>query len=554
MSSPLVEFGERMVAGLQKRAAVTPDRWTVDRVKNLDGSTFSFKYFPWQREMLASKAPHNCACKGAQLGISHCILCRAMFANDVEKRDVLYILPALHPDASNFSNARFDALVAASPYLASIYDRGNVGLKRTTTNNFYIRGAQSRSGGKSVPAGFLCLDEIDEIPKWFVRLVRERMSGQFLKTEWDISTPTVPEHGIDKLWLESTQEHFFFPCPNCTANGRAKLIHLSYPDCLEVVGDDPDSTRTLTESYLKCPECQGKLDHASKHEFLGKGRFVPAVTGVEKRGFHVNQLYSSTVTPGEVAADAIRSAYSEIDAQEFWNSKMGKAHAPEGSKITESLVNACRSSHLNGSKAQHDVVTMGVDIGSWNHFEICEWKLGGLQGNDANSMATPRVLKTGKVRSFEELDTFMLEYRVNMCCVDAMPETRKAFEFSQRFWGFVKMVYYAQGVTGKMLVESQWDKGEPVINVNRTSWMDVALGRIKGNRILLPQDLPQEYVEHLRTPTRIIKFNKDGNPVAQWYTPDGKADHHAHARTYCEIALPLALSMSVNEDIDNPLD
>lgn len=550
MTDIVLDFGERLIAGLQRKAAVTPSRWTLEHVRNLDGTGCSFDRYPWQREMLESRAPHNCAIKGAQLGISQCVLCRAMFANDVEKRDVLYILPALHPDASNFSNARFDALVQASPYLRDIYDRGNVGLKRTLTNNFYIRGAQSRSGGKSVPAGFLVRDEMDEIPKWFLKLVMERMSGQLVKTLWDISTPTIPEHGIDKQFAESTQEHFFFPCPRCS-----RQVELTFPECLEIVGDDPDSTRTLTESYLKCPACQGKLHHGEKAEMFRSAHFVPAVTGKEKRGFYVNQLYSSTVTPGEFAADALRSNYSEIDAQEFWNSKVGKAHAPEGSKITEALVNACRTSHLNGNtQAIHSVVTMGVDVGSWLHFEICEWKLGESYGNDPNSMATPRALRVGKVRSFDELATFMMDYRINMCVVDSQPDTRKAFEFSQKFWGFVKMNYYAQGVTGKMLVESKWDQGEPIINTNRTSWMDVALGRIKSNRILLPQDLPQEYVEHMRTPTRIIKFNKDGNPVASWYTPDGKADHHAHARTYCEIALPLALSMGQNEDIDSPLD
>lgn len=512
-----------------------------------------------------SKAPHNCSPKGAQLGISHCVLCRGMYANDVEKRDVLYILPALHPDASNFSNARFDALVQASPYLRDIYDRGNVGLKRTLTNNFYIRGAQSRSGGKSVPAGFLCQDEIDEIPKWFSVLVRERMSGQTIKTEWDISTPTIPEHGIDKLWLESTQEHFFFPCPNCSINGadgvsRPRLIELfvtdlQNPECLQVVGDDPDSTQVLHESYIKCPECQGKIPHEDKPKIFQAAHFIPAVTGKEKRGFHVNQLYSTTVTPGEVAAASLRAAYSELDAQEFWNSKMGKAHAPEGSKITEALVNQCRGAHLNGKSSRNQsVVTMGADIGSWINYEICEWKLGETIGNDCNSMAIPRTLKIGKVRSFDQLDTFMHEYQINMCVTDSQPDTRKAFEFSQRFWGFVKMCFYNVGVTGRMLVESKWDSGEPIINVNRTMWMDIALGRFKTNRIILPQDLPQECVEHFRTPTRIIRFDKNGNPVASWYTPDGKADHHAHARTYCEIALPLALSVGTNQDIGNPLD
>lgn len=549
MSEPLIDFGERLIQGLSKRAAVTPSRWVLEHVKNLDGTQSSFEKYPWQKEMLDSKAPHNCACKGAQLGISHCILCRAMAANDLEKRDVLYVLPALHPDASNFSNARFDALVAASKYLSDTYDRGNVGLKRTTTNNFYIRGAQSRSGGKSVPAGFLCLDEIDEIPKWFIILVRERMSGQDVKTEWDISTPTTPEHGIDKLWLESSMEHFFFPCPRCS-----KHIQLTYPDCLEVVGDDPDSTEVLKGSYLKCPECHGKLDHLEKASFLAKAKFVPMVTGKEKRGFHVNQLYSATVTPGEVAAASIRARFSDLEAQEFWNSKMGKAHAPDGSKISEAQLNAAKRGHLN-LDMPHDgyaLRTMGVDVGSRIHFEICEWWVGEVIGEDPNSNAVPRVIRAGFCQSFEQLDGLMVDYRINMCVIDAMPETRMAFAFSQRHQGIVKMCYYAQGVTGRMLNESKWEHGEPIINVNRTMWLDQSLGRFKAGTIEIPMDIPYEYVEHHKTPARIWKYDKNGNPMIVYVTPDGKADHHAHARNYAEIALPLALGIGVHKEIAGP--
>jgi len=544
-----------MIAGLQKKAITTPARWVQEYIRNVDGTPMSFKRFPWQKEMIDSTAPHNVAAKGAQLGISHAVLCRGMCANDLEKRDVLYVLPSMHPHGSDFSSARFDTLVNASPHLKSIYDKSNVGHKSTSTNNFYIRGGQSRTGGKSVPAGLLVQDEIDEIPRDFIVLVRERLSGQDYKQEWDISTPTIPDHGIDKLWQESTQEHFWFPCPSCTLNGKSRWIHLTYPDCLVIVGDDPDSTKLLTESYLRCPLCHVKIEHKSKPDLFVPARFIAGVDGKEKRGFHINQLYSTTVTPGEVAASATRAEFSDLEKQEFLNSKMGQAYASAGSRITEDAVNACKSSHLNGAtRRTHDVVTMGVDVGAWLHYEIDEWHIGDTVGNDVNSNSTPRVLKTGKVRSFEELGTFMVEFGILMCVVDAMPETRKAFEFSQQFWGWVRMCYYAQGVTGKMLNETKWGNGEPIINVNRTSWMDQALGRFKVKKILLPMDVPFEYVEHIKTPSRIWTRNKDGNPVASWKTPDNKHDHHAHARTYAEIALPLALSVGTNEDIGSPMD
>lgn len=548
-----------MVGALQKRAATKPSRWVAEHARNQDGSHISFRKYPWQREMLDSTAPINCCSKGAQLGVSRAILLRGMCANDLEKRDVLYFLPNMHPLGSDFSNTRFNVEVASSQYLASIYDKSSVGLKRTSTNAFYIRGTQSKAGGKSVPAGFLVFDEIDEIPTWFLPLGRERASGQELKTEWDISTPTIPEHGISQLWDESTQERFMFPCPHCSTSGAGgpaspRLIHLTWPECLEVVGDDPDSPQVLKESYIKCPECGGRLEHSMKGELFKDAHFVPMVPGKEKRGFHVNQLYSATVTPGEFAAASIRARFSEVDAQEFWNSKLGMAHVTSGSKINDQQIEACKRSHMNDDPPgdEYALRTMGVDVGSRIHYEVDEWWVGEVHGEDPSSNAIPRVIRTGFVQSFEELDGLMADYRVNMCVVDAMPETRMAFAFSQRWLGHVKMCYYAQGVNGRLLQEAKWDHGEPIINVNRTAWLDQSLGRIRSGRIELPQDLPYEWSEHVKTPARIWTRDKNGNPVAHYKTPERKADHHAHARNYAEIALPLALNIGTSVAIRGP--
>lgn len=555
----LQAFGERLIAGLQRKAVASPSRWAQEYARSADGAPISYRKYPWQREMLDSKASHNVAAKGAQLGISRMALLRGMCANDLEHRDVLYILPNMHPLGSNFSNTRFDTEVACSPYLRSIYDRSNVGLKRTSTNAFYIGGAQSKSSGKSVPAGFLIVDEIDEVPRWFLPLVRERMSGQDLKTEWDISTPTIPEHGISKLWDESTQEHFCFPCPHCStsaANGttQGKLIHLTYPECLEVVGDDPDSPQVLHDSYLKCPDCGGRLEHADKPNLFRDAHFYPMVANKEKRGFHVNQLYSATVTPGEVAAAALRAQFSEIESQEFWNSKMGKAHSTSGSKLSEAQIEVCKGSHLNDAPPTEGYFlrTMGVDVGSRLHYEICEWWVGEIVGDDPCSASFPTVVKCGFVQDPMQLDAMMADYQINMCVIDAMPETRMAFAFSQRWQGHVRMCYYAQGVAGKMLTETSWDHGEPIVNVNRTTWLDQSLGRVRAGQIRFPADLPFEYVEHMKTPMRVWSRDHHGNPIVSYKTPEGKADHHAHARNYAEIALPLALGVGVHQAIRGP--
>ena len=83
--------------------------------------------------------------------------------------------------------------------------------------------------------------------------------------------------------------------------------------------------------------------------------------------------------------------------------------------------------------------------------------------------------------------------------------------------------------------------------------MDLSLGRFHRQRIVLPRDLSQRAQLHLKTPVRVTKKDKSGNTVAKYVTGENDADHMAHARTYSEIALPLALKVGAAHDTRSPL-
>lgn len=546
MNDGLAEtFRKRISDGLRRRGIITPSAWAVEYRRTPQGGPWLLERFPWTREMMNSKAEFNLACKGAQLGITELGLSVGFFYNDIKGVDVLYVLPNKSPDASDFSSARFDAAVIASPHLSGLYDRSNVGHKRAGTANFYIRGGQSRAGLKSVPVGVLILDEIDEMDQDNIPLALERTSGQFEKLVWAISTPTLNNHGIAKLFQESSQERFVFQCPRCSV-----WIDLTFPECLQVVGDDPDSTVVLKESYLKCSHCHGRIEHGDKVALFKNARWVAGVTGKEKRGFSINQLYSTTVHPGHVAASWLKAQTNPADEQEFWNSKMGQPHETAGAKVGDAQLDAVTRDHVNGQTNARagTVVTMGVDVGKFLHFEVDEWQVGITDG-DINVGSFPRILKAGKCRDFDELDTLMADYDVHVCVIDAHPERRKAFEFALRWYGKVKMCLYSRGVSGKAYHEQASDIGEPLISVDRTSWLDQAIGRFRNCKISLPKDVGFEYRDHIKALARIWQKDADGNPVGTYVTPGGKADHHAHARNYAEIALPIACNMSVANDI-----
>jgi len=139
----------------------------------------------------------------------------------------------------------------------------------------------------------------------------------------------------------------------------------------------------------------------------------------------------------------------------------------------------------------------------------------------------------------------MHRFKVNFAVIDANPERRKALEFAQRYWRHVKMCFYARGINSKNITLHRPEQHS--LNVDRTSWLDLSLGRIKRRKMKRPVDVPREYKEQLKALVRITEKDSDGNPVGK-YLKTG-ADHYAHARNYNEIALQLAASFAQSQNI-----
>lgn len=508
---------------------------------------WNFKHHPWLRDMHDSEAELNVGQKSAQMGYTETVLNITFYNIDQKGVDCLYILPAKTPDASDFSASRFDPALELSPHLTRMFSEvKNIGHKRAGTNNLFIRGSRSRSGLKSIPTGFIVLDELDEMTQDNIPLAFERSSGQVEKSIWMISTATIENYGINKYYNKSSQNHFYFPCPRCN-----RFVELSFPDSLVIMGDDPDD-KIVQKSHLICSSCKGVLDHATKPDWLASGVWKPSHTERESEGWYINQLYSCTVSPADIAKLYLQSLSDKAAEQEFFNSKLGLPHAVEGSRITDKILDECRGSHKNGDTRTTRLTTMGVDVGTWLHFHIDEWILppAGTHGPDISVLSNCRTVKFGKVRDFEELDLLMQQWGINFCVIDANPERRKAYEFACRFWGRVRMCFYGQGVTGKQIHLS--DAPEPTCTVDRTSWLDLSLGRYHGakKRIILPIDIDLEYRNHLKALVRVYEKDKDGNPTGR-YVKGVVDDHYAHARNYSEIALPLAASLGSSQDIPN---
>ncbi|TXH41129.1 MAG: hypothetical protein E6Q97_38210 [Desulfurellales bacterium] len=553
--SLLKEFGEVLQSGLIARTLDKCSRWVEHR--RIMGEPFpgpySFKYHPWCREVHDADAPYRTVMKSAQMGLTEWAINETFYTIDVLKRDVLYVLPTAL-NASDFSKSRFNTALMHSPYLKNLFtDTNTIGLKQAGGVNLYIRGSRGDSNLKSIPVSVLVLDEADEMDQKQIWLALERLSGQHTKKVMALSTPTIPNHGIHLLYEQGTQEHFYFKCEHCS-----RTTELVYPDCLHICGDsitDPD----VAKSFLKCKECGGKLEHKSKMDWMSKAFWDRTHTSEDHRSFYINQLYSFTVSPKELAIAYFRGLGDESAMVEFYNSKLGLPYIPDGGQVTDKQLDEAVMSRRYTKNAERPrvggdrCIVMGVDQGKFLHVVVAEYLQTTTKGDptlDINAKTTCKVLWEGKLPGdrFEDLDKMMREWQVLACVIDADPQINDARRFARRFPDYVYLCRYRRGVTGKELQESEKDTNAPILTVDRTNWLDASLGRFHSSRIFLPDDVSNEFKENVKALVRTYQKDENGNPRAVYLNTG--PDHFAHALNYCEIALPVATGTGITQSIE----
>jgi hypothetical protein len=508
-----------------------------------------FDRFPWQPEILNVDDGIVTVKKAAQIGFSVAGMIRALYIINEKVEDVLYVLPTAGL-AGDFSQGRLDALTDLSPHLKDMWGKTNkVGLKITDQNaSLYIRGSVAERGLVSVPISTAIIDEYDRCSDNTYDLVTERLSGQLKKYLFSLSTPTLPEFGIDKQYSHGTMEQFFFPCPHC-----GKRIRLDWEENTIVAGDypgDPESDRTI----FICNLCKKELKHEEKLDWLKGAEWVAQRTNVKgHRSFHINQMYSSTVTPGEMANAYHKAQLSDLAAIEFKNQKLGEPHISEGARVTDSIIEECRDgSYRIGEDRPEDanrLICMGVDVGTYLDCWIAEFKYDRDPKNMPYENSMQRMLQAIRLPSddWNALGNLMREWQVRHACVDFQPDTVNARRFCRAFKGYASMVAYRRGTVGNEVKETKDEQGVPCLTVDRTVFLDLALGRFHKQKITVPIGFPGVAREHLKAPIRTYELDELGLPRGIYKSIAD--DHFAHAAAYCEIAHFRAFCQSTGRSI-----
>jgi hypothetical protein len=481
--------------------------------------------------MTNSQDRHWVGQKAAQMGFSEVLMNLAFYMVTQKKTATLYGLPSERPDARDFSATRFDPAIQHSPYLKSM-------LSASVSNNFlkmfggiplYIRGSRGTASFHSIPVGCVLLDEVDKMSEKAVREAIERLSGQIEFWLRQASTPSLPGVGISKTFQTSTQDFYTFQCPGCS-----RWTELVFPDCLVIPTDDPKSP-AINNSYIKCIDCGIHLRHEEKPSFLSSGKWEPRFRDRNIRGFKISQLYSCTLHPARLAESYLNSLTNPADEQVLYNSKLGEDHIVAGAAVTEEHIHNCIRPFNIRSAATSPVVTMGVDVGSYLHFKIIEYR---FQPNavDPNTDSEAKLLYYDKIKNtepgFGNLMPIVQEYNPLAICIDAAPERISSEKFAKSLFGRAFTVNYNDHTDGKTISDTDFFK----LTVNRTYWIDQYLGRYMNGTIHIPVQINEEFRVHMKSLKKFYEKDRFGETIGRYVKTEGRTDY-AHCGVYCEIAL-----------------
>lgn len=516
----------------------------------------NFDHFPWQREILNIDEGYVTVKKAAQIGFSVAGMIRCLYVISELRRDTLYVLPTAGL-AANFAKARVDTMVNGSPELHDLFVNDSVSLKKTANNvNMHIVGSVSERNLVSNPVSSAIIDEYDRCAKNTYNLVKQRLSGQTVKYLFALSTPTMPEMGIDEQYLLGTREKFFFKCPSCskfdfldwyeedgktTRNIVIYGEHMNDPDCLK--------------SHYICSHCKATLPHETKHEWLVGAQWQPTVHVQGHRSFHINQMYAPNTTPGELVQEHHRADLSDLAMIEFKNQKLGMAHVSEGAQLTDSVIESCKQGYHIGQDRPEDsskIITMGIDVGSYLDCVINEYTYDRDPGPHPYECSTAKLLQLVRVPTSDdncwgELDKLMAEWQIRFACVDFQPDTVNARRFVRRFRQHAAMVQYRRGTAGREIKEVLDEQNSKTLTVDNVVFLDMVLTRFHKGKIIIPGDVPGVYAGHLKSPARGYKEDEMGL-MKPHYVARGD-DHFAHAHAYAEIAHLMAYKHTTGRTI-----
>jgi len=510
---------------IRHMAAASPFFWTKLNKIMLNATT-PFEVDAWhlyQVDILNDTSRISCSKKGAQTGFTTNEVLKSVHGmiHGKYKYGVGYLFPT-GDDAGEFTKYRFDPLIAANRCIQShVANTDSATLKQIGRGFLHIRGARPSSNKvgdvketstklKTFSADRIVFDECDEMKSNMIAMAKQRMAHSEVREEVYLSTPSIPDYGIDAMYSASDQRVWMIRCRKCNAE---TCMELEFPNSLR---QRPDGS-----VYRACIKCGAEI-----YPFHGK--WVALYPGRSKDlvGWWISQLVSKYVSPKEILETYLDPTAHNMTMQEVYNSMLGMAYIEAENRLDINTVLGCCGTEVMAMKSE-DGTAIGVDVGKELHCVVGVPKTKKLL----------KILKVTRLSSFNDLHDLAKAYGCRCMVVDKYPETHRVRDFAKAEPYQVWLCGYQEG---KKKGPTSWDEKVMEIYGNRTELLDASHTLVSDpGRLELPRigDEIKFFASQITNVAKILEEDRaSGDKVYKYKKVGNTGDHYRHALTYCMLA------------------
>ena len=521
----------------EQLAAYDAAYWAVLNQVKLGVGVFAiYPDHPYQLGPMSGRDRRVAYMKGTQGGFSELEVLKTLHGLIYHRygSGVLYLFPTTD-DVNEFSKARFNPLIRANPMAIGRFVKSG-GKKGTDTASLkkihdaflYLRGArlsQSVDAGgyekesaklRSVPVDRVVFDELDLMDEEAIAKALARMGHSKVKEEVYISNPTIPGHGIDKMYQQSDQRLWMRRCP-C---GEWFSAEETFPDCVR--------TNEQGRGYIACLKCGRDVPlYAGK----GTAEWVAKKPDVSNlAGYRWSQLSSAFNDPADILKEFNDPHNPNVG--DTYRLRLGLPYIPKEDQLTEGQVRDCCGPSLM-AQSYKGSCAMGVDIGREFHVAI-----GVRSGKERlEILRLCRIPCQAKDVRMEEawgkVHDLARAFGVRSAVIDIRPyeHQARAFRAAERFE--VRLAEYTENV----LQDGNFDEESGVLKAHRTMLHDTTHRLVSEKRLVLPRRCPEVdlFAEQVSAMAKVLETNKKTGVSVYRYSSSGP-DHYRHALGYLWMA------------------
>jgi hypothetical protein len=438
--------------------------------------------------------PKQVVQKPAQVGESTKNILKSLHTTQYLKLDIIYTLPTAN-DVKDFVSGKVNRIVANNPILEKwIKDKDSVEQKRVGNNVIYYRGTWTDKTAMMVSSDLNIYDEVDASKQDVLEQYSTRLQHSKFGWEWFFSHPSVEGFGVNKIFNQSYQKHWFQKCSRCNYEWYLKF---------------PDNIDLENKQYI-CSNCK----EVFKEEDRRKGRWVQKYKGKDISGYQVSSLFCPWISAANIV-----DYYKNKGEEYFYNKVLGIPYIGKENVVSEvTILKNCIDS-INDRKER---IVIGCDTGLTQYYVM-----GTRDG----------IFYYGKHEGYEEIEKILQDYPNAILVMDAKGDLTKPRELQQKYLNRVFLCDYRQDRKTLQLITWGKEKEFGSVIVDRNRMIQFLIGEFERGLIKLngKQEDWYEYALHWKNIYREEEFDALDMPRRVWKRKG--PDHWVHATLYFRTGL-----------------